>query len=141
MPNMRSVLAALLFAPLLVVSAGEAQAQNGGRTLADGVFSNEQAERGRTVFGDVCSACHTRGQFTDGTFRRNWEGRTMFDVFEQLRATMPNDSPGRLSRQEYVDVLIYLFSQQGYPAGNDELGSTAGALRQIRITPPPPSSR
>jgi len=136
---MRRAAAALFIGVVLgVPGAGRAHAQNGGRSLADGVFSKAQAERGRDVFTETCSVCHTRGQFTDGTFRRNWEGRTLFDVFEQLRSTMPNDSPGRLSGQEYLDVLLYLFSQQGYPAGEVEISATADTLRQIRITPPPP---
>ncbi|MCI0436636.1 MAG: cytochrome c [Gemmatimonadetes bacterium] len=123
---------------LIVAGVLPARGQNGGtRALSDGVFSQEQADRGGAVFSEVCAMCHTRGQFTDGSFRKSWQGRTLFDTFEQLRATMPNDSPGRLTRQEYVDVLVYLFSQQGYPAGEQELGSTAAVLRQIRITPPP----
>lgn len=138
---MRSAAAPFFCMALVALCARPAHAQDGGRSLADGVFSKAQAERGRELFTETCGVCHTRGQFTDGTFRRNWQGRTLFDVFEQIRSTMPKDSPGRLTGQEYLDVILYLFSEQGYPAGEEEINATAAGLRQIRITPPPPGSR
>ena len=43
---------------------------------------------------------------------------------------MPEEDPGGLSEQEYIDVLSYLLRENGYPPG-DEL--TADALEEIVI--------
>jgi mono/diheme cytochrome c family protein len=126
--------------PIVLIGAtgGPVFAQNGEeRTIRDGVFSDAQVRRGEAVFGNICSACHNRAQFVgDGGFQKNWEGRTFFDVFDQLRNTMPNDNPGGLSRREYVDVLIYLLRQGGHPAGEADLAVTDASLKAIRIVPP-----
>jgi len=123
---------------LIGAMAGPVDAQNGEtRTIRDSVFSDAQVKRGEAVFGNICSACHNRAQFVgDGGFQKNWEGRTFFDVFDQLRNTMPNDNPGGLSRREYVDVLIYLLRQNGHPAGDADLALTDASLKAIRIVAP-----
>lgn len=124
---------------LTALAATEAAAQNGNaaRTVRDGVFSAAQARRGESVFSNVCIMCHTRGQFVGaGGYQENWQNRTFFDVFDQLRNTMPNDNPGGLPRRDYIDVIIYLLSENGYPAGEKDLAGTDEALKSIRIVPP-----
>lgn len=116
---------------LLVASPLSAQSD---RTTRDGVFSKAQADRGRSVFVGVCANCHTRSQFNDGKWRRKWEGRTVFDVLESIRSTMPNDNPSSLSDREYVEVIAYLLAQNGYPAGDAD-GSEA-TFKDVRIEPP-----
>jgi hypothetical protein len=46
---------------------------------------------------------------------------------------MPQDDPGRLSRQENADVLAYLLSFNKFPAGKVELAHDTEILKQIRI--------
>ena len=123
------------------LAAGPAAAQaNGGaaaRSVLDSVYSAEQADRGETVFSDVCSACHSASQFRGETFDMNWTSRTLRDLYRLIRTTMPQDSPGRLSDQEYIDVVAYLLKLNRYPAGGADLGSDEQALRRIRIESPP----
>jgi hypothetical protein len=66
-------------------------------------------------------------------FEQTWIGRTAYDLFEQIRSTMPMDDPGRMSREEYADIVAYLFRINGFPAGAAPLSSESGPLRQIRI--------
>ncbi len=108
------------------------------RTARDSVFSTAQADRGEGVFARVCAQCHTRKQFTE-SIHKNWEGRTFYEVFEQLRSTMPNDNPGGLSRGQYIDVLVYLLRECGYPAGRNDLGPGESSLRSVRIVPLAPT--
>lgn len=116
---------------LLIASPLSAQSD---RSTRDGVFSKAQADRGRSVFVGVCANCHTRSQFNDGTWRRKWEGRTVFDVLESIRSTMPNDNPSSLSDREYVEVIAYLLAQNGYPAGDED--GNEEAFKRVRIEPP-----
>jgi hypothetical protein len=46
---------------------------------------------------------------------------------------MPADGPGTLSRQQAVDITAYIFSKDGFPAGDTELPIDAAVLKQITI--------
>jgi hypothetical protein len=55
---------------------------------------------------------------------------------------MPQNDPGRLSRQEDADVLTYILSFNKFPAGKTELAHNTELLKQIRIeaTKPDPKN-
>src|SRR5215831_19429288 len=86
-------------------------AQESSRTVWDGIFNEEQANRGRAVFLDSCSNCHGRDlegadmtpPLTGGAFTANWDGLTIGDLAERIRISMPLNSPGALSRQQTAD--------------------------------------
>lgn len=130
---------------LFLFSAGTAPvvAQDGGptspeRTTRDAVFSAAQAERGRGVYARVCAECHTRSEFSrEEGVQGNWQGRTFFSVFQEIRSSMPEDNPAGLPRQDYLDVLAYLLRQYGYPAGESDLPATDEGMQSIRIVAPP----
>lgn len=137
-----AVLPALLLA-LLFGATGPAAGQEGrssgaseGEALAStSLFTEEQAERGETTFRTICSACHLSSQFRGGAFRARWEGRTAYDLVDQLRATMPMDNPGGLPLDQYVDVTAYLLSLNRFEAGPEELPTDDAGLREVRIPP------
>jgi hypothetical protein len=52
-------------------------------------------------------------------------------VFEQLQMTMPFDSPGGLTAEQYAEVLAYVLSVNKFPAGNKELAHEIPPLQQI----------
>jgi len=58
-------------------------------------------------------------------------------MVSHLRQTMPNDEPGKLSHQQYVDVVAYLFKLNGYPAGTRPLPNDDAELKKVRIDPKP----
>ena len=87
----------LLIFALIAAAACPLQAQDG--------YTTEQADRGDAVFRRVCSACHTASQFSGSGFRDGWNGRPVFELFQQIRTTMPMDNPGRLRREQYADVV------------------------------------
>lgn len=60
----------------------------------------------------------------------------MFELWEQIRTTMPNDSPGRLKPGEYADIVAYLLRLNGLPDGPEELPADPDRLRALTITPP-----
>lgn len=119
----------------LTTLPAEAQDSNGAatRSVLDGVYSKPQAATGKETFLNICSACHTSGQFRGETFQRAWDGRSVDDLFQLLRTTMPQDDPGGLSSGEYVGVIAYILELNGFPAGSTQLPTDAAALRQIRV--------
>ena len=66
-----------------------------------------------------------------------WDGRTLATLFEMTRSTMPQNNPGSLSDQEYVDLIAYMLSVSQAPAGDNELPVDPAALGRIVIEPGP----
>jgi hypothetical protein len=55
------------------------------------------------------------------------------DLYERVRVSMPQDNPGKLSRQETADVLAYVFQRNEFPPGESELARQAEVLKEIRF--------
>src|SRR6185503_10730784 len=47
------------------------------------------------------------------------------------------DNPGSLERQQYIDVVAYIFSLNAYPAGENDLPADDDGLKKIKIDNPP----
>jgi len=107
----------------------------------DGVYTREQAGRGKSLYGKECASCHGTALDGSGTapplagpdFKNNWNGQTADDLFEKMQTSMPADQPGRLSREQNADILAFLLSSNGFPAGQKELPTDAAVLQKIRF--------
>ena len=99
-----------------------------------GIFTEAQADRGRTTFDEVCSECHTSSEFRGRLFQSNWGRRTVYSFYRTVRSTMPDDNPGGLDEQVYLDVVSYVLSQNGHDAGAAEL-SADSPMREVRMAP------
>ena len=108
------------------------EASPGTRSVRDGVFSEAQAGRGDKTFRAQCGSCHKPEQFT-GAFLDGWQGQAASGLFALIRTSMPEQDPGGLPRQDYADILAFIFKTNGLPAGPVELPSAATDLRQIVI--------
>ena len=122
--------------------AGQARAQDSTaavaeRPLSSGVFSAKQSERGEGVYITSCQSCHAKSEYTGDKFKVAWVSKSVFDVFNQIRTEMPEDNPGSLERQQYIDVVAYIFSLNAYPAGANDLPSDDDGLKKIKIDNPP----
>ena len=148
-----------LLASLIVVSSAAAFAQEPARTgtltLADGVYTNDQAGRGERLYQSYCAYCHgpdaegkpdnSRGGNTGSLgsrvppalrgdmFIANWVGLTLGDLLERIRISMPQDRPGSLSRTMNADILAFLLATNGYRAGTHELPFERMGLDRISI--------
>ncbi len=126
----------LVVAGLLTMYAHPATAQSGSnrqqQSTLDGVYTVEQARRGEKVAKDVCSACHLRDWFTE-ILIQSWAGAPLSMLYELMATTMPQDSPGGLTPQQYADVLAYIFELNELPAGQEELSADKEALGTIFI--------
>ena len=138
---MRSQLLSILCLSALVPVVARAQDSTAaaGKSVWKGVYTEAQATRGESEQQNNCAACHGTEKYSGEAFTKAWIGRTAFDLFDQIKTTMPDDNPGGLSVQQYTDVVAYIFKINGMPAGTDSLSSDPEALRQIRIEAKPPS--
>jgi mono/diheme cytochrome c family protein len=125
---------------LVLVLAATAYAQQAA-SVWDGVYTTEQAKRGKALYGQECASCH--GAALDGTgqapplegadFKKDWDGQTVDDLFEKMQTSMPADQPGRLSRGQNADILAFLLLSNEFPSGQKELSTDAAALAKIRF--------
>jgi len=127
--------------PLLALAFGAAlAAQAPSRTVWDGVFTAAQAEDGRAIYVEACAGCHgdalggveSAPALTGPSFAGNWNNTTLNDLAERIRVSMPADDPGSLSRRRVADVVAYILSAGGFPAGEFVLDRQAEVLGQIR---------
>lgn len=125
-------------------AAAQAAAQGGpesARSTLSGAYTDAQARRGGEIYRKHCTDCHVPAAVTGVVFQRAWAGRTLYDYYELIRATMPNDNPGKLSRGQYADVVAYLLKLSGFPAGGRALPTDSAGLRRIRIEVEPSPSQ
>jgi mono/diheme cytochrome c family protein len=121
-------------------SALRAQETAKPRSVWDGVYTEEQAGRGETLYARECASCHrndTGGEEASAlagpAFLANWDGLTVGDLYERIRVSMPPSNPRRLSRRQITDILGHLLKANGFPAGKTELAQEAEAMKQVRI--------
>ncbi|HEX2930334.1 MAG TPA: c-type cytochrome [Candidatus Binatia bacterium] len=131
-----SMMASLVFAGL-ARAQDSAVAAAAERPLTSGAFSAKQAERGEGVYKTSCQSCHAKSEYTGDKFKVAWVSKSVFDVFNQIRTEMPEDNPGSLERQQYIDVVAYIFSLNAYPAGENDLPGDDDGLEKIKIDNPP----
>ncbi len=139
-------------AALLLVSffcASRLAAQDEMRSVWDGVYTQEQSQRGQSAYKAGCASCH--GDTLKGAgeapalsgiaFISNWNGLPLGDLYERIRRTMPQDNPSRVTRQEKLDVLAYILSVNQFPNGRTDLPHQPELLKLIRIEANKPEAK
>lgn len=135
MSGRAAVVGIALAAVFLSGSLAAAARAPAGKALSEGVYTKVQAERGEKLFDKVCVECHLPVEFE--RYVRSFVGLPVSFLFDSLQTTMPQDNPGGLTRDEYADVLTYLFELNGFPQGDAEMKSEAAELDGITIDRPP----
>src|SRR5258708_2624415 len=99
-------------------------------SIWDGVYTDDQAERGNSQFQQHCARCH--GAHLAGTFETPplvgrfipyWAGTTLDVLFDYISSAMPQDRPGSLSRAVNADITAFILKTNGFPAGAKELST------------------
>lgn len=117
---------------LALAQGGDPPAVALGSTKA-GVYTDAQADRGEGVFKKSCLECHVASDYQGDAFKSKFVGGSAFDMFEEIRTSMPQSDPGSLPRQEYADLLAYFFKLNGLPSGKSEVGIDPAALKAIKV--------
>jgi len=100
-----------------------------GRALADGNpwFSADQVNLGRIDYSQSCAVCHG-AQLAGGgapalkgtSFNAQWNGKTLQSFFNYVQQNMPLGHGGSLPAQNYADIVAFIASQSGLPAGTEK---------------------
>ncbi len=131
----------LLISPIILTVALMAAS----RSVWDGVYTQGQTSRGENEYLSHCARCHGETLFggeespavAGEEFIARWHGKTVGELVERVRKTMPTDGPGVLSLKQCTDIVAYLLNANEFPAGESEMESDLAALNEIRIEPKP----
>lgn len=105
----------------------------GGPSTLSGVYTTEQAARGKDVYAGNCRSCHTPVSHTGEMFATWWRGKQLSDLFTFVSTQMPKNDPGSLAPGDAADVVAYLLQMNAMPPGKTELYPDADSLRKYRI--------
>ena len=131
--------APIVFAGIIAVAhAGQAPA----RSAKEGVYTTEQAGRGKTSYDAKCASCHgsmasvtpdMAPLLNDSGFQSLWKDRSLAQLFDRIRETMPQDKPNTLSPEETAALVAYILSGNQLPAGETALPTDPKILKEIRV--------
>lgn len=123
-------------APMAAPAAPAAPA--GPASTLAGVYSAAQARRGQEIFQKSCLECHVPSDYTGDAFQSKFAGGTVYDMYEQIRSSMPQEDPGSLTSQQYTDLVAFLFSLNGLPTRSADLPPVVDSLKAIKVQAKPP---
>lgn len=103
-------------------------------------YSATQALAGAEVYKTTCARCHAPTQWKGGTFAAAWQDRRLSDFHELVAVTMPQDAPGTLTSEQYVNVTAYVLELAGFPSGPVALRGDTAMLRHSRLSMKVPTS-
>jgi mono/diheme cytochrome c family protein len=109
---------------LLLLSVGLTACASAGSLPAGPVpayYTADQAARGQRTFSTICAVCHGRNEFTGPIFRVTWMADPIGAIFDHIATKMPQNRPGSLTPQQYIDVVAYMLQLNRRPAGDREL--------------------
>jgi hypothetical protein len=132
---MKVKIAAMMF---FVLAAG---ASYSTRSIWDGVYTFEQAQRGESLYRQQCMRCH--GRFLDGDtlappltgslFVSAWDGVTLDKLFLRISRDMSDNNAGKQNAEVNAAMLAYLLAFNDFPPGTTELPNTSQKLSEIRF--------
>jgi alcohol dehydrogenase (cytochrome c) len=106
------------------------------------LFTAAQAARGKALYAQHCANCHGKSlQGTPSTplagdaFMEKWgDGKhTVDDLYFITKTQMPFGMGDTLTTQQYIDLVAFMLSANGYQAGTKPLAANSAALKKITI--------
>ncbi|WP_175973158.1 transporter substrate-binding domain-containing protein [Burkholderia sp. BCC1047] len=92
-------------------------------------FDQAQVQHGKKLYGDACAKCH--GDQLEGNTAPALSGEsfapegkshiTVGGIFLYMSSNMPADRPGKMTAQEYEDLMAFLLYSNGYDASQSKL--------------------
>jgi len=112
-----------------VVAQRRASADLHATKTASSPTLSTQARRGQKQYASNCAMCHAQDltgldpapALTGERFMRKWQGKSMWELFDKIRKTMPQNDRGSLSLHAYLDIMAYLAKFNNVDLGPQEL--------------------
>lgn len=141
-PSRRARSTVFMLLSTVVVAGGLTAYLAAQTSTAKGVYTEDQAKRGKEAYVKSCGPCHgddmngdqSTPALTGDTFTGHWFNQPVADFYGRISTSMPQDSPGSLKAETYADIIAYILQVNNFPAGKDELKSDDAALKGIMIS-------
>ncbi len=129
----------LVFTVFMLASA--AGAQNAPKSVWDGVYSLEQADRGKATYDRFCSVCHGSGltgspggpPLLGSDFAYTFGDQPVAELVQFIKLRMPVENPDSLSPQQATNIAAHILRGNGFPAGPKDLSTDFDAQADIVI--------
>jgi len=131
---MRAALMTAMAATALVCAVAVSAQEK--KSVKAGVYTAAQADRGQVLYRSKCASCHAPNRFTDDLFYTSFAGKPLWEMFDVISDSMPEDNPGSLKKEEYADVIAYLLKLNNFPSGAVDLPIDKDALSAILMEKP-----
>jgi mono/diheme cytochrome c family protein len=117
------------------------QAAEDAISVWEGVYTKEQAARGKARYFTSCAVCHgpqlqgdsDSPELAGKAFMKRWGDQSVGTLFAFASSQMPVGRPGSLGVQGYADVIAHILATNGFPDGQRELPPNPQALEHIII--------
>jgi len=141
---MRKALVAIVILGGVATAVSTSIVSAQGKTSWDGVYSAAQAKRGEGLFTQECATCHgadLKGKedlkpdpapsLTNPDLGISFDDLTLDALADRIRTSMPKGKANTLSREQVADLVSFILSKNGMPAGKTDLPATADGLKAI----------
>jgi S-disulfanyl-L-cysteine oxidoreductase SoxD len=106
-----------------------------------GVYTKEQAARGKARYFASCAVCHggllqgdsDSPELAGTSFMKRWGDQSVGTLFAFAMSQMPVGRPGSLGAQGYADVIAHILATNGFPDGQRDLPANGSVLDGIII--------
>lgn len=117
----------------LILVAGPPEAADGQDRA---MYTTEQAIPGQAAYAESCAACHGDGNDMAGSFEAPplagpaflgfWAGRPISELLD-IASYMPPGAEQSLGEETYTNIVAYILSRNGVPAGGAPLAFASEA--------------
>jgi cytochrome c len=125
----------------VLVPGAPTNASENATSVWQGVYTKEQAARGKTRYFASCAVCHggllqgdsDSPELAGNSFMKRWGDQSVGTLFAFAMSQMPVGRPGSLGAQGYADVIAHILAANGFPEGQRELPANGSVLESIII--------
>jgi mono/diheme cytochrome c family protein len=114
------------------------------RTVWSGVYTKEEATRGKEQAAQICSRCHgvdlkggAARALTGSAFFDRWHDLKVLDAVAYIQSAMPHEHEVFVSADATREILAFIFQESGVPAGSEPMSKDLKTLDGILITRTP----
>ena len=104
-------------------------------------YTATQAAAGERAYAASCAQCHGEN-LDDGplgspiagdAFMQKYGGRSVVELFDVLRTTMPTGNPGSLGTEVYAALTAYILQRNDIVSGNAPLPADRNVLARMQV--------